>query len=89
MPCSDDAAYSNTFDAYLHGMEICSGLGFRVSGLGLVPPWHGDLQRQGEKKSSLYIKKLLYLFLYSNTFDAYLHGMEICKNFPKKKNSPV
>ena len=40
---------------------------------------------KGEKKSSLYIKKLLYLFLYSNTFDAYLHGMEICKNFPKKK----
>jgi hypothetical protein len=25
MPCSPDSAYSNTFDAYLHGMEICSG----------------------------------------------------------------
>jgi hypothetical protein len=25
MPCRDNAAYSNTFDAYLHGMEICSG----------------------------------------------------------------
>ena len=32
----------------------------------------------------------LYLFLYSNTFDAYLNGMEICSGnyFSKNKNVP-